>query len=432
MKIRIFLTAALVAIALFLAACGDPEVVVVVATPTPAPVTVVTATPKPNPNPTPRPTSTPTAQPTPTPHPTPPFQPTPTPSIDPPDVETNSTLPTATQAPLTSGASGSIPIMDLEQSIRMDAGSIWSIPVYDGSNLVVSTEVIGTSPRAGIYISKFDTSLNLLGSATHITGPHDLNSNASLTYTYANNINSIADHKHIFQNDYHYITCSRSGIGSGGNLYLMKIDTDLQMQKIVEVTTNNAPTNDMFLVGDGKDIHVGKFHPGQGHDVYSFDSDLNSLGAATPIGNTGHSNATNQHSNGAAAIFHNNKFHLVAPETLAPGQGDWFARIIFDSDWNIVEERRVILTDSAMLGIVSGLSHEPVTDTFIVHYTRGDTDGGGSVYQAVYNSDWDLLQNEVAISGTYQRPHSVFVDNDLFVGYDSAGVYLSKLNVTYP
>ena len=51
MKIRIFLTAALAAFALFLAACGDPQVIVVerevVATPTPAPVPAATSTPKP-------------------------------------------------------------------------------------------------------------------------------------------------------------------------------------------------------------------------------------------------------------------------------------------------------------------------------------------------------------------------------------------------
>ena len=144
-------------------------------------------------------------------------------------------------------------------------------------------------------------------------------------------------------------------------------------------------------------------------------------------------NATNQHANGAAAIFHNNQFHLVAPETLAPGQGDYFYRIVFDKDWDIVEERTIILTDMTMLGIVSGLSHEPNTDTFIVHYTRGDTDGGGYIYQAIYDGNWAMLENEVLIStGNYQRPHSLFVDNELFLGYDSAGVYLSKFHVTYP
>ncbi len=330
-----------------------------------------------------------------------------------------------------SSSHSSAPTMTLDQSFQISTGSIWSIPVYDGSNLVISTEVIGTT--GGVYLSKYDASLNLVGIATHIISPSLLNSNPTLTYTYANNITAIADHKHIFQDGYHYITCSTSGTGTGGNLYLMKIDTDFVLQDIVEVTTDNAPTNDMFLVGDGSKIYVGKFHPGQGHDIYSYDAGLVSLGAATPIGNTGSGNETNQHSNGAAAIFHNNQFHLVAPESLAPGQGDWFCRIIFDGNWNVVEERSEILTDATMLGIVSGLSHEPVTDTFIVHYARSDTDGGGYIYQAIYDSNWSLLANEVLIStGNYQRPHSVFVNSDLFLGYDSAGVYLSKFNVTYP
>ncbi len=323
------------------------------------------------------------------------------------------------------------PTMTHVQSITVSTGSIWSIPVYDGFHLVLSTEVIG--PSGGVYMGKYDLSVNLMGTATHIVSPDDLNSDASLTYTFANNITSIADHKHIFQGGFHYITFSTSGNGSGGNLYLMKIDAGFVLQDIVEVTTDNAPTNDMFLVGDGSRVHVGKFQPGQGHDIYVFDADLNSMGAAIPIGNTGPGNDTNQHANGAAAIFHNNQLHLVAPETLVPGQGDYFYQIIFDKDWNVVRERTTILTDMTMLGIVSGLSHEPNTDTFIVHYTRGDTDGGGPIYQAIYDSNWALLENQVLIStGNYQRPHSLFVGDDLFVGYDSAGVFLSKFNVSYP
>ncbi len=321
--------------------------------------------------------------------------------------------------------------MTHEQSITISTGSIWSVPVHDFSHLVLSTEVIG--PSGGIYLSKYDLSLNPVGTAKLVVGPDDVNNNAALTYTYENNITSIADHKHIFQGDYHYITFSTSGDGSGGNLYLMKIDENLVLQDIVEVTTDNAPTNDMFLVGDGGRVHVGKFQPGQGHDIYMFDADLNSVGAAIPIGNTVAGNGTNRHANGAAAIFHDNQFHLVAPESLAPGQGDYFYQIIFDANWNVVRKRTVILTDMTMLGIVSGLSYEPNTDTFIVHYTRGDTDGGGPIYQAIYDSNWGLFENAVLIStDNYQRPHSVFVNDDLFLGYDSAGVYLSKFNVSYP
>ena len=339
------------------------------------------------------------------------------------------TLPTATSTATTGPTEP--PTMTHVQSITISTGSIWSIPVHDGSHLIVSTEVIG--PSGGIYLSKYDLSLDPVGTATPAVGPDDVNNNAALLYTYANNITSIADHKHIFQGGHHYLTFSTSGNGSGGNLYLMKIDTNLVLQGIVEVTTDNAPTNDMFLVGDGSRVHVGKFQPGQGHDVYVFDADLNSIGAAIPIGNTGNGNSINQHANGAVAIFHDDQFHLVAPETLAPGEGDYFYQIIFDADWNVVRGRIEILTDMTMLGIVSGLSHEPNTDTFIVHYTRGDTDGGGPIYQAVYDSDWALLENAVLVAtDNYQRPHSVFVDDDLFLGYDSAGVYLSKFNVSYP
>ncbi len=232
---------------------------------------------------------------------------------------------------------------------------------------------------------------------------------------------SIADHKHIFQNGYHYLVFSTAGSGQGGYLYLLKLDTDLnRVGSIATVVSNDPPTNDMFLVGDGTYIYAGKFLPGTGHTVYKYDSNLSNLDSYTIGG------GTNTHANGAAAVYTNNQFHLVAP-----GQNDEFYRIIFDNDWNIVKDKETILSDEGMLSIVSALSVEPNSQEFIIHYGRGSSDAGGPLYRAVYDSDWNLLSNTQAIDGTWTRPHSVIVNDTLYVGYDgSSSVQLSSFTIT--
>ena len=298
----------------------------------------------------------------------------------------------------------------LKNTVTIDFGNVWCVPVYDGTNIVVSSESGGV-----IKVGKFDLSLNEVTS--HATTVADTADTA--------NKDTIADHKHIFQNGYHYLVFSTAGSGQGGYLYLLKLDTDLYRIGITTVVSNDPPTNDMFLVGDGTYIYVGKFLPGIGHTVYKYDSNLNKLASYTIGG------GTNTHANGAAAVYTNNQFHLVAPFTLAPGQNDEFYRFIFDNDWNIVKDKETILSDEGMLSIVSALSVEPNSQEFIIHYGRGSSDAGGPLYRAVYDSDWNLLSNTQVVDGTWTRPHSVIVNDTLYVGYDgSSSVQLSSFDIT--
>ena len=297
----------------------------------------------------------------------------------------------------------------LKKTVTIDFGAVWCVPVYDGTNIVVSSESGGS-----IKVGKFDLSLNQVGSTKTVADSSDT----------ANN-DSIADHKHIFQNGYHYLVFSTAGGGQGGYLYLLKLDTDLNRSGITPVVSNDPPTNDMFLVGDGTYIYAGKFLPGTGHKVYKYDSNLSYLDSYTIGG------GTNTHANGAAAIYTNNQFHLVAPFTLAPGQNDEFYRIIFDNNWNIVKNKATILSDKGMLSIVSALSVEPNSQEFIIHYGRGSGDTGGPLYRATYDLDWNSLSNTQAIDGTWTRPHSVIVNDTLYVGYDgSSSVQLSNFTIT--
>ncbi len=72
-----------------------------------------------------------------------------------------------------------------KNTVIIDFGAVWCVPVYDGTNIVVSSESGGV-----IKVGKFDLSLNEgTSTATTVADSSDT----------ANN-DSIADHKHIFQN----------------------------------------------------------------------------------------------------------------------------------------------------------------------------------------------------------------------------------------
>lgn len=294
-----------------------------------------------------------------------------------------------------------------EQTILPTYGSIWSIPVYDGSNLVVSCE----TPQVGLKLAKFDFALNQIGSPVQVAGTND---------TFGND--TISDHKHIFQNGCHYLTFSVSG---ADYLYLVKLAPDLTRIAITTVATNDLPTNDMLIVGDGTNVCVGKYLPGTGHRIYKYDADLNLL-MTTNIGGL----SDNLHANGAAVTYYNGSYYLVAPDTLAPGQNYRYSRLIFDSDWRCISNKTTILTNSLpTLWIVSGLSREPISGSFIMHYGLATNEGAG-IYMAIYDSGWNLLTNTLVFDGQFARPHSVIVSNKLFLGYDGSAAYLSRFSIS--
>jgi len=181
------------------------------------------------------------------------------------------------------------------------------------------------------------------------------------------------------------------------------------------------------MVGDGVGVHVGKFLPGQGHEVYSFDADLNPTGD-TPIGG----GPDWRHANGAAAFYSDNQFVVVAPQTLAPGEGDVFYRLVYDAQWQGLEKRKTLLTDPTMLGIVSAITLDPNSNAWLIHYARSPEDYGGNLQMSSFDENWDELHTDIAVDGTYQRPHSVVVGENLFLGYDGAGAFISKFQYAGP
>jgi hypothetical protein len=295
-----------------------------------------------------------------------------------------------------------------EQTVPMTHGSIWCIPVYDGSGIVVSAE-----SSAGIRLAKYDLAMNPYGESVLVAGTNDTAGQ-----------DSIADHKHIFQNDHHYLAFSTAGGGSGGYLYLLKLNRDLSRIGLTTIVSNDPPTNDMLMVGDGTNVYVGKFLPGTGHRIYACDADLNLLGTTTIGG------GVNRHANGAAAIFADSFFYVVVPDTLAPGQNNQYSRITFDHDWNCVSNKTTILSDPGVLSIVSGLSRDPDSGSFLLTYVHSATDQGGPIYAAICNSSWSLLSNQTIVDGILSRPHSVIVSNKFYLGYDGSDFAVSVFTIS--
>ncbi|MBI2438823.1 MAG: hypothetical protein HYV36_08455 [Lentisphaerae bacterium] len=275
-----------------------------------------------------------------------------------------------------------------------DQGTTSSQPVYDGTNIVASCE-----SNAKITVRKYDLNLNAVGAYASIASTNDTAGEA------------IADHKHIFQNNHHFIVFSIAGSGDGGHLWLVKFNRDFTRIGITQVVTNEPPTNDMLLFGDGEYVYVGKFYPeGQAaHKIYKYDGNLNFI--TSYLEGTG----SNSHANADAAIYLDGYFHFVSPQYVGPGVNDRYYRIVYDTNFNVVQSRSVILQDDGKLGVINGLSY--YNGRFIVHYLKGSNEAN-PVARAVYDaSNWNLIQNETVMTGGYHALHTVIENNALYLGY---------------
>jgi hypothetical protein len=137
----------------------------------------------------------------------------------------------------------------------------------------------------------------------------------------------------------------------------------------------------------------------------------------------------NRHGNGAAALYWDDCFYHVSPETLAPSNSHYIARIIYDNTWQAISDRTTIISDdSGILSISSGLSREPASGSFVMHYQRGD----GPIACAVFDAAWNLLTNGNVIDGIWSRPHSVIVSNNLYVGYDGSNINVAVFSISNP
>ncbi|MHA1896184.1 MAG: hypothetical protein ACTSU2_02210 [Promethearchaeota archaeon] len=290
-----------------------------------------------------------------------------------------------------------------------NTSSTWGEVVYDGSDIVASYEVDGV-----LAMKKFDLDLNPIGNETRIVSSSEIGND------------TVADHKHVFLSGYHYLVFSIASTGSGGDLYLVKVDMNLTRVGFKKIVNSEPPTNDMFLVTDGSYLYVGKFNPTatSSHKVLKYDLSLNWVANFTEGG------GSNAHSNGAAVLYRNGTFNLVAPQGLAPGGNFDIYLLQYDTNWSIITGKRLIFHDPRGISLVTGLSF--YNDKYIVDFLLGN--GTYSIARAVFDCNWSLISNYTVYSGSYHAPHTIVVDNYLYEGYtNSTAGYMAraaKFNIT--
>jgi hypothetical protein len=307
-----------------------------------------------------------------------------------PPTTTVITTGTAEEAPPSSTPPAVAPVFEARQALRIGAGDLWSIPVLDAGALFVSTEAAGSA-----LLIPVERDLAAAGGSVAVPDRGT----------------AVADHKHIVQDGIHYITYSNRG---ADRLSLVALEPDGTVIASTLVSTE-APTNDMILFGDGELVYVGKFLPGTGHEITVYGSDLAEV-VRYDVGGR-----LDTHANGAAALVVDGVVHLVAPDTLAPGENDRYRLIRFGLDGSAVGSSVEILRRPG-LSIVSGLVFDDVSGTFLVFYGEDPNgDGsGGDIRIAAYDTDWVLLDDVVLVEGSNHRPHAVLDGDDLYLGYDTS------------
>ncbi len=302
-------------------------------------------------------------------------------------------------------------------------GNIWSIPVWDGSHVVISSE-------GGGYIrtAEFDEDLNYVTSSlNNLISASDVNSSTDCQNPDGDGDDDegeISDHKHIFQNGHHYIAFSNTGAGC---LKVMEFDTsysstyeaDVQVGVTSTYGGSDDPTNDMLLTGDGSNVFVGQFDPGSGHTIYEYDASLSS-GGSYSIG------GTQPHSNGAAACYVDGVFSLLAPESLALGTSNHLYTQQFDGSWSAIGNRHgAFYNSSGLIGISSALTWYEDARVFIGHYVQNynSSTGGGDVKRVIFDRYMRIVVFPTTLytstsTQLYHRPHTMIENDRLFLGYD--------------
>jgi hypothetical protein len=85
-----------------------------------------------------------------------------------------------------------------------------------------------------------------------------------------------------------------------------------------------------------------------------------------------------------------------------------------------------------MLTIISGLSLDPNSAAWLVHYARASSHDGGDIYLVSFDESWEEFDTSLTVEGSFQRPHSVVVGEELYLGYDGGGAYLSRFRYVGP
>jgi len=293
----------------------------------------------------------------------------------------------------------------------------FSIPVYDGENIVVS---YNDNTNYEIMMVKYTKDLQRIGEPVALDN--------SKTY--------YGDHKHVFLDGYHYIVVG-SHIGekdAGTFVYsISKVDRNLNMVKSIQKDYNLGASNDMFMTTDGNYIYVGFLYGGEpgknkkegGHIVFVYDKNLNyikTIDLTEP-----------KHKNCAGATFADGKFYIFSSDGIVSTCPPPDTRlIVIPCDENLVPEVSepitVINTENPD-EFPTGVVYDKNRDRFYVAYNAGNrtnckilSDGGlmkfYSVNLVAIDKNFEIL-DKITVSSPGSRGHLLLVDDTLYVGYDT-------------
>jgi hypothetical protein len=105
---------------------------------------------------------------------------------------------------------------------------------------------------------------------------------------------------------------------------------------------------------------------------------------------------------------------------MEPTDNEHYYRISFDTNGLVSSHREIVMSNTGTLSLVTGASVYTNESVFMFQYmmtTNGDQ--GADLYNLTLAPDMSFVENSLLMAGAYHRPHTVIVEDNLFLGYDS-------------
>ena len=305
----------------------------------------------------------------------------------------------------------------LVDNVSLAGASMWLFTVNDGEEeLAVSSETNGK-----IQVARMSTSGELTSNWETVASSTDTGGA------------SIADHWHIFANDYHWIVFS---VTSAEQSYLLKLDKNFD-RVFLKPVTSEGPTNDMFMVAGENALYVGHFKPGTGHTIYEVDFEGDVLQTFTIGGDEF------THANGASALQSESGFHVFVGTSMNFLSQSALLQLSFDSSWAPLSSRTLVDEGNTHISMVSAVKWE---DLWVVT-ARVRTDAlpkgelappvdpseplaadGGQIWRFVFDAEGNELSREVLYDGEDgNRPHMEVVGDTLITTWDANGEAILRM-----
>ena len=303
---------------------------------------------------------------------------------------------------------------ELTDTFSVNGAPMWLFVIDDGE----ADPALSTERDGSIYMGR----LNLENPRSEITWKRVVSSSDI-------GGSRVADHWHIFTNDYHWIAFS---VQEANASYLIKLDTNFERVSLTNITRNSSiPTNDLFLVDEADGVTVGHFRPDYGHRLFRMN--LNgTLKETIDIGG-----GSTRHGNGSSAYRTENGFSVIAGKTLNYLEQSPLYKLDYDNDWKFVKQTMLVDDDETNVSMTSAVELPDgsliVTTRVTESYPRGAlpppknpgeplSDDGGSIVRFVFDANGNELSREVLQEATTEhRPHMTLIGDLLITTWDGSG-----------